>query len=154
MGAPAEPERVPAFSAATNPPQRFALTSSSPDGWSLAQHAAVEPSAADFTLYANGCRGWVVFEISSPRFTFARVGSGFSSVNDVPTTAPGETYAAPSFTAGGSSDARAIGDGYVVLLDGQPYGQLRVVDHTLVPESWDGKPVQVTLEFTSQRATP
>ncbi|MFT3711895.1 MAG: hypothetical protein QM817_30005 [Archangium sp.] len=155
MEAPAEPTRVPTtYAASTNPPQRFALTSASENGWSLSQHAAVAPGDADFTMYAAGCRGVVTFEIISQHFNFCRVGTGFTSVTDVPTTPTADCYTPYSFAAGGSDNRRAIGDGYVVLKDGEPYGQLLVVDHTLVPESWDGTAAQVTLDFTSQRATP
>lgn len=152
MAPPAEPVRVADPFAATTPSaQRFALTSLSKDGWSLEQHAASPAAGADFTLSASGCRGWLANEISSTRFRFCKAGSNFAALSDVPSSAPDCENAAPSFRAGGSGGAVAIGDGYVVLLDGQPTGQLRVVDHTLVPGSWDGEPVQVTLEYVAAR---
>jgi hypothetical protein len=36
------------------------------------------------------------------------------------------------------------------LLDGEALGVLRVADHTLVPGTWIGEPVQVTLEFLAR----
>ncbi|MBL8909653.1 MAG: hypothetical protein JNM17_03010 [Archangium sp.] len=140
-----EPGRV--GGAPTASAQRFALTSESTNGWSLAQHAAVPADAADLTINASGCRGGLSTFINSSRYRFCPAGTGFASVNAVPSTVSNCDSGTSLFLAGGSNGHTNIGDGYVVMQGDAIVGQLRIADHTLVPQSWDGKPVQVTLEY-------
>jgi hypothetical protein len=145
LGAPEHPTELPTLDGSV-PLQRFALTSLSDEGWSLDQRAAAPPAQADLSLRARGRCGALSLEVWSSSLGFCSVGSNFASTSDV-AGAVGDCTAG-SFIAGGSSNRIAVGDGYLVTKGGQPFGQLRVVDHTIVPASWDGSPVHVTLEFS------
>lgn len=149
---PEEPTRVGApVGASTTSAQRFALTSKSTNGWSLTEHAAVPQASADFTINASGCRGGLSTSVLSTRFTFCPAGKGFANIDAVPSTMSNCDTGGTSISAGGSYGQVAVGDGYVVLQGGVAVGRLRIADHTLVPQSWDGQPVQVTLEYLSAR---